>query len=256
MTLGIYQPCSACGAPSPFTTQLTIIRREADRQQEQLLLQASQQHLAQTAFCAAEIHEMKKHSSLLPEEEAALASREVVKIDLQPSRHFAGLTPHEIQFRIVESQFLRMLDSSASKQTVTKVEYIVNPTLYAAYEAKRALLTEACGAEQHPVLAFHGTTVQHIESIVLQNFDVQCCRRGRFGAGIYFSECTRTAMAYGRGQQVLLSKVLLGREFQCPGQMNNQPLKAGFDSHRSPDGNELVVFDQGQILPCYVVNFA
>merc|ERR1712188_268944 len=112
------------------------------------------------------------------------------------------------------------------------------------------------GAEQHPVLAFHGTTTQNIESIVLQNFNIECRRRGRFGAGIYFSEYTGTALSYGKGStQVLLSKVLLGREFQCQAQMDGQPLQSGYDSHRSPDGTELVIFDQAQILPCYIVHF-
>jgi len=42
--------------------------------------------------------------------------------------------------------------------------------------------------------------------------------------------------------------------------MLGQSLQTGFDSHRfGPDaegrGNELVIFDADQILPCYVINY-
>ena len=37
-------------------------------------------------------------------------------------------------------------------------------------------------------------------------------------------------------------------------QMDGQPLKAGYNSHLSPDGMEVVIFDVAQILPCYVVH--
>ena len=50
-------------------------------------------------------------------------------------------------------------------------------------------------------------------------------------------------------------QVQLGREYQCPGRMDGAPLKQGFDSHRSPDKTELVVFSKDQILPLYIVRY-
>jgi hypothetical protein len=61
--------------------------------------------------------------------------------------------------------------------------------------------------------------------------------RGAFGAGIYFSEYTSTSIAYNRtsgsGARMLLSKVLMGRMFQCKGGMLGAPLTRGYHI-RSP----------------------
>lgn len=80
-----------------------------------------------------------------------------------------------------------------------------------------------------------------------------CCP-GWYGAGIYLSEFSCTALGYG--QHLLLCMVLPGRQFQCPGRMDGAPLQAGHDSHLSPGREENVIFDTAQILPCYCVHHA
>jgi len=267
---GIFQPCGRCGTASPYAQQIQMIRdskqEEADQLTTQLLTQASEQHHAQQLLHEAELEAAKtqvesaKRQTMLPEEEFALATQEVLRVELLPTRCFRGLTPREVHFRTVESQFLRMLGSQKNK--VSKVEYVINPQLLAAFESKQEELAGVTGEEQHPVLAFHGTTSQNMESIVQHNFDIGLLSKGSgdkgwYGAGIYFSELPTTAMSYGKGEKkLLLSKVLLGREFQCPGRMDGKQLQLGYDSHRSPDGSELVVFDQAQILPCYIVHYS
>jgi len=80
--------------------------------------------------------------------------------------------------------------------------------------------------------------------------------RGAYGAGIYFSEYTSTSLAYNAdGARILLSKVLIGRQYKCPGTMLGAPLQHGYDSHLSPCGTEVVIYDVNQILPCYVVHY-
>jgi hypothetical protein len=32
-------------------------------------------------------------------------------------------------------------------------------------------------------------------------------------------------------------------------------LQKGYNSHKSPDGNEWIIFDERQVLPCYLVEF-
>lgn len=49
---------------------------------------------------------------------------------------------------------------------------------------------------------------------------------------------------------------MTGNVFRCPGLMNGAPLKAGYHSHMSPNGAEIVIFDTRQILPTYIVHFA
>jgi len=63
-------------------------------------------------------------------------------------------------------------------------------------------------------------------------------------------------MAYNRASRMLLSKVLIGKQFKCPGMMMGAALTKGYDSHLSPDQTEVVIYDTAQILPCYVVHFA
>jgi hypothetical protein len=37
--------------------------------------------------------------------------------------------------------------------------------------------------------------------------------------------------------------------------MDGQGLKAGYDCHVSPKGNEVVIFEPAQILPKYIISF-
>ena len=75
---------------------------------------------------------------------------------------------------------------------VVQVEYVVNPPLLAAFEAKQREFVERDGVAP-TILSFHGTTADaNIESILAQNFDLarlaaNTGNRGYYGAGIYFS---------------------------------------------------------------------
>jgi hypothetical protein len=77
---------------------------------------------------------------------------------------------------------------------------------------------------------------------------------GFWGKGIYLSPNASVSIGYCRGGSVLLiNAVLMGKIFKCTGLINGQPLVAGFDSHTDPSGNEFVLFDECQVLPCYAV---
>ena len=63
-------------------------------------------------------------------------------------------------------------------------------------------------------------------------------------------------MGYIKGStRLLLCQVLLGRVYKCTKLIHGAALVSGYDSHSSPDGMELVIFDSAHILPCYIVNF-
>lgn len=63
-------------------------------------------------------------------------------------------------------------------------------------------------------------------------------------------------MGYCRGgNKLLIVSVIMGKVFKCSTMITGQPLNIGYDSHTSPDGNEWVIFDEAQILPCYIVEF-
>ena len=85
-------------------------------------------------------------------EERALSSGTMQRYLLRPRREFAGEADEEERhFRLAEAQFMRM----AGGHRVESVEYIVNPPLLAAFEAKQREFLErddTGGA----ILGFHG----------------------------------------------------------------------------------------------------
>jgi hypothetical protein len=183
----------------------------------------------------------------------------------RPQREFTQ-SAAEIHFRHAEAQFLR----TGGGHAVTQVEYIINPPLLAAFKAKQREFFERYGAESaHTILSFHGTPNDaNIEAILRTNFNmahlaVNTGNRGHYGAGIYFSEKANVSAGYARGHnKLLLCKLLTGREFRISGgpaggglPLMGAPLMAGYDSHVVNDGQEVVIFDTAQILPCYVVHW-
>eukprot|EP00052_Salpingoeca_macrocollata_P028388 m.274677 g.274677 ORF g.274677 m.274677 type:complete len:966 (+) comp22858_c1_seq4:1359-4256(+) len=182
------------------------------------------------------------------------AGKKSVIKELQSGR-FLNNSSEEIEFRFAESQFCRMFPG----RKVSKVERIFNPTLERAYNSTLAKFETHDKANE--ILAFHGSrTAQAYESIAETNFDISKLAKGSgdngwYGAGIYFSEFPETAQGYaGDNNSLLLSKVLVGKAYECPGRMDGKPLQAGHDSHRSPNRHEIVIFNSSQILPMFIVH--
>lgn len=108
--------------------------------------------------------------------------------------------------------------------------------------------------------ALHPETADAIDNIVRTNFDIKMLakntgNRGYYGAGIYFAEQSLGAIFYARGCRMLLCMLLTGNEHQCPGLMMGARLVKGCDSHIAPNRAETVIFDDAQILPCYILTF-
>jgi hypothetical protein len=80
--------------------------------------------------------------------------------------------------------------------------------------------------------------------------------RGRYGCGIYLSPNPATAGCYAADGKMLVCAVLMGRTYNCPDRMDGESCMLGYDSHTSPCGEELVLFDAAQVLPCYLINFS
>lgn len=49
--------------------------------------------------------------------------------------------------------------------------------------------------------------------------------------------------------------MLPGKAYRCTKLIHGASLKAGYDSHTSPDDKELVIFNSAAILPAYIVYF-
>lgn len=195
-------------------------------------------------------------TTLEGEEEAMKGNKMTIfKLTLSRLSKFGDVG--EFHYRYAESQFLRLMGGQAYH--VTQVDYVVNPPLVKKYQAKQEEFRED-GKDTSHILGFHGTSEEGIDGIIKANFSVgklgaYTGDKGFYGAGIYFSEYTSTSLGYNRASRMLLSKVLIGKQFQCPGLMMGAPLKKGYDSHLSPCGTEVVIYDNAQILPCYIVHF-
>ncbi|XP_046570910.1 protein mono-ADP-ribosyltransferase PARP14-like [Haliotis rubra] len=202
-------------------------------------------------------------SKMVKGEKEALAGTKTVYFPLTPKRAFKG-NAEDLHFRTAESQFYRLLGTSGSTYCVTKVDYVVNPALIKKFRAAQVAMKAKRGPDKaEPVLAFHGTNVAYIEKICEGGFKkpgdpgfVAKTDTGYYGSGVYFSEYPEYSMGYIAGaQKILLSQVILGEVFHCTALMNGAALKPGYDSHTSPDGKELIIFDTACILPCFIVHY-
>jgi len=86
------------------------------------------------------------------------------------------------------------------------------------------------------------------------------CNPGYYGRGMYLSPYPDFASTYSmcsgsRGGTLFVCAVLKGRVYQCTDLMVAGAKMEGYDTHRSPDGNEHIFFQASQILPCYVIHF-
>ena len=193
----------------------------------------------------------------------------VVRYDLFPKREFDPNDEMQMHFRIAESQFLRTQHLSSVSNPIKfehkliKVEFVVNPRLIKAFEDQEAEF-KLKGVPHKTVLAFHGTKSRAAaEAIVENNFDRDrigsATDAGWYGKGHYFSEFVDTSMSYGGGTNMLLCRLLPGKEYDTERRMDGQPIKDGYNSHRvakNADGcaNELVIDNSKQILPCYILH--
>eukprot|EP01083_Nonionella_stella_P260567 888275_1 len=214
------------------------------------------------------------------EYDKAMESGKTVRLLLIQRRQFVEDDDGDAHFRRCESQFMRSQHNTMRmrnwngemklNQTIREVEYVINPRLINKFEKKKSALMEKYKfndeSELKIVLAWHGTKPQHIGSIVENNFDLSRLsassgNTGYFGSGIYFSEYASISSGYGKG--LLLCKVILGKAYRMKTtqQQNGRVLEEGYDSHlvvarnNNDYGQEIVIFDVDQILPCYVVKY-
>ncbi|EME80557.1 uncharacterized protein MYCFIDRAFT_177498 [Pseudocercospora fijiensis CIRAD86] len=138
-----------------------------------------------------------------------------------------------------------------------------------------------------PHVTFHGAPLSRVASIVrygftvpgqeiggkksgLDKLDIRC--GASFGIGIYSSPSIEVASCYAanaRGQydvrspkdipgmRMLICATLMGRSLQVGREETRRTegvYREGAHSHVSPNGAEFIVFDQDQIIPCYVLH--
>ncbi|XP_067650642.1 uncharacterized protein [Haliotis asinina] len=202
---------------------------------------------------------------LVDGEKEAMKGDKTVYFPLAAERAYKEGSAAQTHFRLAESQFYRLLTSTYTTNVrVAKVEYVVNPPLVTRFKEAREHLKKTRGEDHsYPVLAFHGTMEKNITPICETGFKVPGTAgfshrtdTGWYGKGVYFSEYPSYSMGYIQGStKLLLCQVLPGKVFKCTKLIHGAALKTGFDSHTSPDGKELVIFNSHHIVPCYIVHY-
>jgi len=169
----------------------------------------------------------------------------------------------------VTAKFFQTMKKAQGKFKIVNIGVIVNTRLRRQYEIKKKLYLDCSAAKATIQWGFHGTTASSIQSIAKEGFKhpddlakkkgVSLLDDGYFGRGIYFSLYSDYAMWYSeeRGSdQILLCSLLPGLTFQCTERMDGSERQVGFDSHYSPKGHEIILFESSQILPRYVITFS
>ena len=174
---------------------------------------------------------------------------------LRASRSTDDESTDEHHFRRAESVYCR---GGGVASMIECIELHTNPTLSARWEAKRREYDASLG-EHSVVYAFHGTSDERLESILIEGMSLAALgtatrNRGYYGAGLYFSETLAMAQTFcGFNERMLICKVLVGKPCLVSRKVGRS-LEPGFTSHVSDvNGAEIVIFDEACVLPVYVV---
>ena len=206
----------------------------------------------QTERIQAEMSRVTSSSAKkLPEEEEAMHTRKLCKIDLFASSSFSD-SPGDLHFRLAESQFYRMCGVASAKYRVIKVTLVVNPELIDRYEKTlRELRSRSPHKDVPQYLTFHGTKHEAIDSIVKMGYKVggkgvRMQHGNAHGEGIYSSEDPSFCMKYipDRRSELLLNMV---------------SFNVGVDTIVKGENGiieQLITKNTDQVLPRYIVNFA
>ncbi|EKE37478.1 hypothetical protein ENUP19_0121G0220 [Entamoeba nuttalli] len=168
----------------------------------------------------------------------------------------------ESVFAKVHTKFFQTMSGAQSNFTIIQIGIIVNKALKMQYFAEKSILSKRGFGEEE--WAFHGSSIDSIQGIIKEGFklpdDVDTVKldSGYFGHGIYLTYFSDYALFYSNSRnsnQMVLCQILPGNVFKCKKRMDGKKCQKGYDSHFSPKGNEIVIFDPKHILPKYIIEF-
>ncbi|KAJ3278398.1 hypothetical protein HK104_002366, partial [Borealophlyctis nickersoniae] len=161
-----------------------------------------------------------------------------------------------------------------------EAKYLTNPD---GEKLNRRVLDMRRERYTTPIVAFHGSSLHNIASIVQSGLVipglrtaegdvVQVASGSTWGRGIYVSPDARYSLYYSdilqdtpqtrrnrTGGRLLICAVLQGRAYQCKSDdmsiLRGGGCKTHYDSHISPNKLEYILFDTAQVLPCYALHF-
>jgi len=186
------------------------------------------------------------------------------KKTILPKREFNTDDVLQKHFKFVEARFLNMLNKvrKTNVYEITKIDFYENPALKEIFLEKQREFKDKYqnSSEAEQIYGFHGTNKSDVVCEIMNN-NFKASTRGKFGAGVYFSEQPDYTFRYGGKNNLILARILPGETKECDHMKWNSDLcTEGYDSHgafKNDDDTfqEVVIFDTEQILPCYVIHF-
>ena len=134
------------------------------------------------------------------------SSQGFTKRKVQPSRTVDNSDPFDMEFRMVESHFLRNIRNAQGKK-ISSIDFVYNDTLQKKFDDKQAEFKKK-KIPSDTIFAYHGTKPENIDSILKTNLNRKVGQA--YGPGYYFSEFPDFSLGYG---QLIVFKVLPGKEY-------------------------------------------
>ena len=185
------------------------------------------------------------------------------KISVEPSRNQNVSDPKQAHFMKAEAIFYRlqkMYGQKSSTLQIKSVDFVVYSNdfhLKIRFEKKKMELEKVNLTEE--ILAFHGTDISNVDSILNLNLDPhRSPKHGLlYGKGCYFSEFPDFSQKYGKG--LILFRVLPGKEFED--ETNDDTwMQKGYHSKKvraNTDryAEQIIIQDPSQFLPYCIYHF-
>eukprot|EP00803_Ostreobium_quekettii_P007116 evm.model.scf_19.4 EVM.evm.TU.scf_19.4 scf_19:54331-70557(+) len=172
----------------------------------------------------------------------------------------------------LEKVLERFAAGGLARTSVVCVRRVQNQRMWDKYYARRREIEDIAGARAvNEQLLWHGSSLQALEIITREGFDFRVSSlAGSFGAGTYFSPLSATSHHYtmrqgglggaaalrvpnGAGHAMLLCRVALGRIGQGASGLRRPPDGADSVANNLGSPSELVIFDNAQAYPEYIV---
>ena len=176
------------------------------------------------------------------------------KKNVKPSRTVDTSDPSDIEFRMVESHFLRMIRKHPNGQDkkISSIDFVQNGTLQKKFDDKQAEFKRK-KIPGDTIFAYHGTKPENIDSILKTNLNRKVGQA--YGPGYYFSEFPDFSLGYG---QLIVFKVLTGKENTGPDSKAHTGPNPRFQSRKvqatGEYGQILVIDNTEQFVPYCVLH--
>jgi len=166
-----------------------------------------------------------------------------------PHYKMVTLSTSSTEYQHVSKQFT----NSSSGETILKIERIENYARWNWYSIQKQNMK----SNHNEQLLFHGTKQEYAEKIAKEGFDARISNSGKFGNGIYFSPHANYSLSYaGRQGRIFLVRVLVGSSYSAQSMMQSTKIAPqGYDSVSGCQGQEIIVYDNKQAYPEYMITY-